>query len=120
MLFVDGNGYRVPVEDLSDGYRSILSMTFELIRQLAATYGPKRVFDPKDPFKVNMPGVVLIDEVDAHLHPTWQRKVGLWFGSISPSCNSSSPLTAPWFVRPPRRVRCGGSPCLERTRNPGR
>jgi energy-coupling factor transporter ATP-binding protein EcfA2 len=79
VLFVDGNGYRVPVEDLSDGYRSVLSMTFELIRQLAATYGPKRVFDPKDPSKVNVPGVVLIDEVDAHLHPTWQRKVGLWF-----------------------------------------
>jgi energy-coupling factor transporter ATP-binding protein EcfA2 len=79
VLFVDGNGYRVPVEELSDGYRSILSMTFELIRQLAATYGPKRVFHPKDPTKVDAPGVVLIDEVDAHLHPTWQRKVGLWF-----------------------------------------
>ncbi len=79
VLFVDGNGFRVPVEELSDGYRSILSMTFELIRQLAATYGPKRVFNPKDPTKVNVPGVVLIDEVDAHLHPTWQRRVGLWF-----------------------------------------
>ncbi|QRN96755.1 AAA family ATPase [Archangium violaceum] len=79
VLFVDGNGYRVPVEELSDGYRSILSMTFELIRQLTATYGPKRVFHPEDPTKVDVPGVVLIDEVDAHLHPTWQRKVGLWF-----------------------------------------
>lgn len=79
VLFVDGNGYRVPVAELSDGYRSILSMTFELIRQLAATYGPKKVFHPKDPTRVDVPGVVLIDEVDAHLHPTWQRKVGLWF-----------------------------------------
>jgi len=79
VIFVDGNGSRVPVEELSDGYRSILSMTFELIRQLAATYGPKRLFHPKDPTKVDVPGVVLIDEVDAHLHPTWQRRVGLWF-----------------------------------------
>jgi energy-coupling factor transporter ATP-binding protein EcfA2 len=79
VLFVDGNGHDVPVEELSDGYRSILSMTFELIRQLAATYGPKRVFHPRDPTKVDVPGVVLIDEVDAHLHPTWQRRVGLWF-----------------------------------------
>lgn len=84
VLFVDGNGYRVPVEELSDGYRSILSMTFELIRQLAACYGPKRVFHPKDPTKVDVPGVVLIDEVDAHLHPTWQRKVGLWFRTHFP------------------------------------
>ncbi|HZH76905.1 MAG TPA: AAA family ATPase, partial [Archangium sp.] len=79
VLFVDGNGYHVPVEELSDGYRSVLSMTFELIRQLAATYGPKRVFRAKDPTIVDVPGVVLIDEVDAHLHPTWQRRVGLWF-----------------------------------------
>jgi hypothetical protein len=85
VLFVDGNGFRVPVEELSDGYRSILSMTFELIRQLAATYGPKRVFHPKDPTKVDVPGVVLIDEVDAHLHPTWQRRVGLWFREHVPT-----------------------------------
>ena len=77
--FADGNGCRLPVEELSDGYRSILSMTFELIRQLVRTYGPGRVFDPADSKKVIAPGVVLIDEVDAHLHPTWQRNVGMWF-----------------------------------------
>lgn len=77
--FVDGNGCDIPVEQLSDGYRSILSMTFELIRQLSITYGPTRVFDPHDSLKVIAPGVVLIDEVDAHLHPSWQRRVGLWF-----------------------------------------
>jgi hypothetical protein len=76
--FVDGNGCEVPVENLSDGYRSILSMTFELIRQLAKTYGPRELFDPNDPTKVRVPGVVLIDEIDAHLHPTWQRRVGRW------------------------------------------
>jgi hypothetical protein len=77
--FIDGNGCEVLVESLSDGYRSILSMTFELIRQLATTYGPTRIFDKKDPTKIIAPGVVLIDEIDAHLHPTWQRRVGLWF-----------------------------------------
>lgn len=78
VIFVDGNEHRVPVEELSDGYRSILSMTFELIRQLAAVYGPKRVFHPEDFTQVDVPGVVLIDEVDAHLHPTWQRSIGTW------------------------------------------
>ncbi|ATB28393.1 hypothetical protein MEBOL_001840 [Melittangium boletus DSM 14713] len=83
--FVDGNGCEVPVENLSDGYRSILSMTFELIRQLAKTYGPQRLFAPNDPTKVIVPGVVLIDEIDAHLHPTWQRRVGLWFRDHFPN-----------------------------------
>ena len=77
--FVDGNGFPMPVEDLSDGYRSILSMTFELIRQLVATYGVKKVFADSNPTRISVPGVVLVDEIDAHLHPTWQRRIGLWF-----------------------------------------
>lgn len=76
--FEDGNGAKVWLEDLSDGYRSILSMTFELIRQLTLAYDPEAVFDRNDPPKIGVPGVVLIDEVDVHLHPTWQKKVGLW------------------------------------------
>ncbi|MBZ4421404.1 AAA family ATPase [Myxococcus sp. RHSTA-1-4] len=77
--FIDGNGCDVPVENLSDGYRSILSMTFELIRQLVRTYGAEYIFALDDPTTVQAPGIVLIDEVDAHLHPTWQRRVGHWF-----------------------------------------
>ncbi len=85
VYFVDGSQNQVRIEDLSDGYRSILSMTFELIRQLATTFGPARVFDPNDPTKVIAPGVVLIDEIDVHLHPTWQRKVGLFFRQHFPN-----------------------------------
>ncbi len=76
---------KIRIEDLSDGYRSILSMTFELIRQLVAAYGPDRVFDPVDPTKVICPGVVLIDEIDVHLHPSWQRRVGVWFRKHFPN-----------------------------------
>lgn len=77
--FVDGNGCVLPVEDLSDGYRSILSMTFEIIRQLARVYDPTKLFENGDYTKIIAPGVILIDEIDAHLHPTWQRKIGQWF-----------------------------------------
>ncbi|RKH50634.1 hypothetical protein D7Y23_12740 [Corallococcus sp. AB050B] len=83
--FVDGNGCEVPVENLSDGYRSILSMTFELIRQLARTYDSNELFAPEDPTTIVVPGVVLIDEIDAHLHPMWQRRVGRWFREHFPN-----------------------------------
>ena len=49
VLFLDGNDKHVRIEQLSDGYRSILSMTFELIRQLSIAYGPDSVFDEDDP-----------------------------------------------------------------------
>ncbi|MDJ0835055.1 MAG: AAA family ATPase [Acidobacteriota bacterium] len=77
--FVDGNGCTLPVVDLSDGYRSVLSLTFELLRQLEICYGAEQLFDPNDPTRVRVPGVVLIDEIDVHLHPTWQQKIGRWF-----------------------------------------
>jgi hypothetical protein len=79
VTFIDGNDCELPVEELSDGYRSILSMTFDLIRQLVRVYGFDQVFDPNDPTKIIAPGVVLIDEIDVHLHPTWQRRIGIWF-----------------------------------------
>ena len=79
VLFKDANGITLPVEDLSDGFRSVLSMTFELIRQFSIAFGPCNVFSETDPTIVTPSGVVVIDEVDAHLHPTWQRRIGLWF-----------------------------------------
>jgi len=86
IVFLDGNGCTVPVEQLSDGYRSILSMSFELIRQLVRTYGIKKVFQPilNGRMEIDLPGIVLIDEIDAHLHPSWQRQVGLWFRQYFP------------------------------------
>ncbi len=85
VFFVDGEGNQLRVEELSDGYRSILSLTFELIRQMAQSYGPDRIFEPETSSKIIAPGVVLIDEIDAHLHPTWQRRIGLWFREHFPN-----------------------------------
>jgi hypothetical protein len=53
-------------------------MALELVRQLSLTFGSDRIFDPSDPTRVQPPGVVLIDEIDAHLHPSWQRRIGTW------------------------------------------
>ncbi|HWU89165.1 MAG TPA: AAA family ATPase [Kofleriaceae bacterium] len=83
VVFRDGNRCEVAIEQLSDGFRSILSMTLELIRQLASTYGPRRVFS-EDANHVEVPGIVLIDEIDAHLHPAWQRRVGPWLSTHFP------------------------------------
>ena len=81
VFFKDGNGTTISVNQMSDGYRSILSMTFELIRQLVRVYGSESVFKhiEKGEMFIDLPGVVLVDEIDAHLHPTWQTRIGQWF-----------------------------------------
>lgn len=85
-VFRDANGHDVTVAQLSDGFRSILSVAFDLVRQLIRVYGLDKVFPPdrSDITTFPLPGVVLIDEVDAHLHPTWQTRIGQWFTTHFP------------------------------------
>lgn len=84
VFFSDANGNNITLQNLSDGYRSILSMTFDIIRHMQIAYQSDDLFS--EDFKtIKMPGVVLIDEVDAHLHPTWQRKIGPWFRQHFPN-----------------------------------
>lgn len=86
IIFKDGRGNTIPVVEMSDGYRSILSLLFDLIRQLIRVYGEDPVLAniKKGEMNIPVPGVVLIDEVDAHLHPTWQVRIGEWFTQYFP------------------------------------
>ena len=77
----DGANAVIPVEEMSDGYRSILAMTFELLRAMETAFGTQQLLQSlnSDSGTVNLPGVILIDEIDAHLHPAWQKRIGAWF-----------------------------------------
>ncbi|WP_405379312.1 AAA family ATPase [Phascolarctobacterium sp.] len=58
------------VDDLSDGFRSVLSMVADLayrMVRLNPQLGENAV--------VETPGLVLVDEIDMHLHPAWQQTV---------------------------------------------
>jgi hypothetical protein len=86
VVFVDASGGPVKIEEMSDGYRSILSLTFELVRQLVESFGPENLFKKTadNQLVVNASGVVAIDEVDVHLHPKWQREIGKWLLRLFP------------------------------------
>jgi predicted ATP-binding protein involved in virulence len=59
-----------PAHLLSDGQRTILAMTADIAYRTA-------VLNPHlgDRAILETPGIVLIDELDLHLHPNWQRKI---------------------------------------------
>lgn len=84
---LDGNDFQIEITEMSDGFRSILSLTFELLRQMIIVYGSSEVFKniEEGDLHISLPGVVLIDEIDAHLHPTWQARVGQWFTRYFPN-----------------------------------
>lgn len=56
------------IYNLSTGYRAILSMIMELAYRAAVLNPTMKDFS-------ELEGVVLIDEIDAHLHPKWQWKI---------------------------------------------
>lgn len=84
VMFVDSNGADIRIEELSDGFRSILSLTLELIRLLTKSYPNENVFD-EEASRIVLPGVVIIDEIDVHLHPRWQRTIGPWLTEHFPN-----------------------------------
>lgn len=86
VTFKDANNQLISANQMSDGYRSVLSMIFELIRQLIIFYGHKAVFNQinQNNMVIDLPGVVIIDEIDTHLHPTWQTRIGDWFTKYFP------------------------------------
>jgi len=90
-------GVELSLHDMSDGYRSALALLIDLLRHMSNTYGALGLVTRRgERLVVPHPGVVLIDEVDAHLHPSWQRRIGFWlkerFPVVQFLVTSHSPL----------------------------
>ncbi len=58
----------VGVQDLSLGYRTLIAWMVDLASRLFERY-------PDSSNPLAEPAVVLVDEIDLHLHPTWQRQL---------------------------------------------
>jgi predicted ATP-binding protein involved in virulence len=58
------------LDQLSDGYRTMLALTIDLACRMLEANPPSAM---KDPLKTE--AIVMIDEVDLHLHPQWQQTI---------------------------------------------
>lgn len=67
------------VEQLSDGEKSLLALAGDLARRLA-------IAKPSLPDPLQGSAVVLIDEIEQHLHPAWQRQVIPSLTNTFPNC----------------------------------
>ena len=81
------DGVILPLAEMSDGYRSSLALLIDIVRHISIAYGQQSLIVRNADGTVHVPhkGVVLIDEVDAHLHPEWQRLIGFWLKSHFPN-----------------------------------
>lgn len=80
LWLMDRNGVQLAWSDMSDGYRAALALLADIIRHLINVYGIEGLAGRGTDGRacIQRSGVVLIDEMDAHLHPAWQREIGFW------------------------------------------
>ena len=67
---VQGKSQTIPFHLLSDGYRNMIGMVADIAYRMA-TLNPQLESDVIKQTE----GMVLIDEIDLHLHPNWQKQV---------------------------------------------
>lgn len=91
-LLIDKQGTTLDVRQLSDGERSMLALVLDLARRLSQA-NPEL----EDPIRDGK-GVVLIDELDLHLHPTWQRKVVGQLTKTFPACQFIATTHSPQII----------------------
>lgn len=64
----DGRTRQMRIEQMSDGYKIVTAMVADIASRMAEA-NPSM----QDPLQSG--GIVLIDEIDLHLHPKWQRTI---------------------------------------------
>lgn len=79
-------GAKVAVPELSDGFRSFLSLVIDVLRHVVDSNADlaSLLHVNGDGVEVHVEGVVLIDEADVHLHPLWQRSIGFELRRVFP------------------------------------
>lgn len=72
IIYYDNNNehVRIPLSLLSDGYKCTISLIADIAYRMA-------LLNPQllDKVLTETEGIVLIDEIDLHLHPTWQKRI---------------------------------------------
>ena len=92
-LLLDKESITLDVRQLSDGERGILALVFDLARRLSLA-NPE-LDDPLRDGKA----VVLIDELDLHLHPRWQRTVVEKLTKTFPNCQFIATTHSPFIIQ---------------------
>jgi predicted ATP-binding protein involved in virulence len=91
-LVIDQSGVTLDVSQLSDGERGVLALVLDLARRLSQA-------NPSlgDPLAEG-DAIVLIDEIDLHLHPKWQRTIVEHLTGAFPRCQFIATTHSPQIV----------------------
>lgn len=88
----EDDNQNISIDMLSDGFKSIFSIVLDIIRRLALTPdSDNEEFYMKE-------AVILIDEIDCHIHPKWQRKLIPAFRELFPKSQFIFTTHSPYIL----------------------
>jgi len=98
-MTVEKHGQTLDVAQLSQGEKSLMALVGDIARRLA-------MMNPGLENPLHGEGFVLIDEIDLHLHPQWQRGLIQRFRDTFPNCQFLLATHSPLIISDAKDVRC--------------
>ncbi|WP_454835717.1 AAA family ATPase [Pseudomonas lini] len=98
-MAIDKDGVTLNVSQLSQGEKSMMALVGDIARRLAMMN--QSLENP-----LHGDGIVLIDEVDLHLHPKWQRSLIRQLSETFPNCQFVLTTHSPLVISDAKDVLC--------------
>ena len=92
MLLTNDKGMDLQIEQLSGGYKAVLSVVADIAKRLA-------IANPRSKNPLEEEAVILIDELDLHLHPKWQKTIVDDLKRTFPKCQFIISTHSPFVVQ---------------------
>jgi predicted ATP-binding protein involved in virulence len=98
-MTVEKHGKTLDVAQLSQGEKSLMALVGDIARRLA-------MMNPSLENPLDGKGIILIDEIDLHLHPQWQRGIIQRLRNSFPNCQFLLTTHSPLVISDAKDVRC--------------
>jgi len=79
LMLINKNGETFNINQLSDGEKNLITLVGDIARRLS-------IANPISNVPLEGEGIILIDEIDLHLHPSWQRLIISQLTKVFPNC----------------------------------
>lgn len=97
-MLISKENNELDILQLSQGERSLLALVGDIARRLA-------MMNPGLSYPLQGKGIILIDEIDLHLHPRWQRTVIRRLRETFPNCQFILTTHSPLVISDPDNIR---------------
>lgn len=92
MVLTNEKGIDLQIEQLSGGYKAVLSVVADIAKRLS-------IANPDSENPLEEEAVILIDELDLHLHPKWQKTIVDDLKRTFPNCQFIISTHSPFIIQ---------------------